>query len=78
MADKVRVLIETLKNDILYFVRKGVFSKEDVKLIMKQREVNGNFQIKRIYFMQKKCFIIWTSKSHSIWNWFRKKKNREI
>lgn len=58
MADKVRVLIETLKNDILYFVRKGVFSKEDVKLIMKQREVYEYILCKKNFLLSEHLKVI--------------------
>jgi hypothetical protein len=42
MADKIRILVESMMVDMLYFVKKGVFTKQEAKLIMKDRENHGN------------------------------------
>ena len=34
MADKVRSLVETMMQDLMYFVRKRVFTKEEARDIL--------------------------------------------
>ena len=43
MADKVRIHIEQMKQDLLFFIKQGVFSKEDARSIIKSRETHGTF-----------------------------------
>ena len=31
MADKVRVYIDQMKSELLYFIKKGVFTKEEAR-----------------------------------------------
>jgi len=38
MADKVRILMEDILPDMLQFIKRKVFNKEEVQEIMKTRE----------------------------------------
>jgi|688.fasta_scaffold2011683_1 hypothetical protein len=42
-----------MKSEFLYFIKKGVFSKEEAKQILKERENNG-FLFKKEYSLTKK------------------------
>ena len=48
MADKVSVYIEKMKMDLLYYIKKGVFTKDDAREIIKERETYGSNLIKNI------------------------------
>jgi hypothetical protein len=54
MADKIRILVESMMVDMLYFVKKGVFTKQEAKQIIKDRENHGiPFANSRILLIQK-------------------------
>lgn len=40
MADKIRLLMEGMLPDMLYYLKRKVFSKEEIRDIMKERENN--------------------------------------
>ena len=38
MADKINLLIESMMPDMLYLIRRKIFSKDEAKAILKNRE----------------------------------------
>ena len=38
MADKVSVYVEKMKMELIYFIKKGIFTKDDARQIIKERE----------------------------------------
>lgn len=54
MADKVRLLMESMLPDMLYYLKRKVFEKNEIREVMKERENNEyllmrkNFSLKDI------------------------------
>lgn len=38
MADKIKLLMESMLPDMLYYLKKKVFEKQEIREIMKERE----------------------------------------
>jgi hypothetical protein len=72
MADKIRILVESMMVDMLYFVKKGVFTKQEAKQIIKDRENHGNFINFRICSFQKISETFRIPKNYTIRVRFRK------